>query len=247
MHVYNYKPVFKSCEYDGICGYSGSGKSLLDIYERKFYHKPELKKISAHPFCQVGENCYRGHTLTGCPDKLAKLKKYGVERVIDLAGYPGYEDECGKNGLDYFAFPLKENIGDEAAYFNQEAYMKNGVIERRCYRLPEKEIQDFIQSAGKIHSESSREFIGKLIDFIHVLNEGNFYIACQFGHDRTNRALVMNSVFNPQYKNFIDTEPLQPENIGYMRNLYNKLADEDKKAMGYTEEFDAEVFRKLNV
>lgn len=65
----------------------------------------KLKDLSICNFEQIEKNAFRGETLF-CKKQhyLKALKEAGIERIIDLRRFDGYEEECKKNGLEYFGF-----------------------------------------------------------------------------------------------------------------------------------------------
>ena len=48
----------------------------------------------------------------------------------------------------------------------------------------------------------SSNFAQKLKEFIEIMNQGDAYIGCRFGIDRTNSGLLFNYFFNPQSSKF---------------------------------------------
>lgn len=48
----------------------------------------------------------------------------------------------------------------------------------------------------------SRSFASRLKEFFNIMNEGDAYIGCKYGIDRTNSGLLLNYFFNPQSLKF---------------------------------------------
>ncbi len=77
----------------------------------------------------------------------------------------------------------------------------------------------------------------------NTLKKGNVLIGCDLGISRTNCALCLDFFFNPKaeiihrgYDRYFGYE---------MVNIYKNLSDEDKKAMGWDEEFDKNFIKSL--
>lgn len=169
--------------------------------------------------CPIGNNSYRGSTLSDSPSSLKILKKAGIKTVIDLAGYgSNYEDETKNAGLDYFRFDMKSS----------DSHFQNIWLH-----------SVFDNGQGK----NDRMFIGEFVKFIQTMQKGYCYIGCEFGTQDTSDALLLYDIFSPKSGNNPDIN--DEDHLDKIKVLYSKLNDKDKKLMGWTEEFDKNFLPKL--
>ena len=99
---------------------------LLDFFAKKpkningedIYHLPLANVHNISTLKRYTPNIYRGSTLYDAPDwVLDKLKKAGIQRVIDLAGYGDlYKNKVERHGLEYV--PVSINTMRSDYYVN---------------------------------------------------------------------------------------------------------------------------------
>ena len=147
---------------------------------------------------KINENTLSGSTLEMQPEEtFCKLKKMGLDTIVDLrlGENKNYFKKCSEACIKYFKFPL-----------------------------------DFIFSPGKSdifvgknRSSVNDSFVDNLSEFLKLVRNGNLYMGCQYGRDRTNFAIILNYLFNFNSK---DTTPeILSSDIGKSRTLLNKDLD----------------------
>lgn len=199
----------------------------MDILLKTLMNKPRkvdsdsiINGVEAYNLRSIGNNSYRGSTLSDSPISLKTLKKAGIKTVIDLAGYGGYKNKVEDAGLNYFKFNMKSS--DQPFLYNMW-----------CHSV-------FDNGVGR----NDRTFIDDFVKLIQTMQKGYCYIGCEFGTKDTSDALLLYDIFSPKGDKkeiyFDDKRQLNKIEV-----LYSKLTDKDKKLMGWTEEFDKSVSSKL--
>ena len=114
-------------------------------------------------FRAVSSTSVSGGTFSVRPDiDLRALKEAGFKTIVDFRGEAtnDFAKKCEKYGFRYFNFNLNNVIKlSNPEYFIRE---KNKKI------------------------EISPKFVENLLEFFAILEEGDVYMGCQFGIDRTN-------------------------------------------------------------
>ena len=183
-------------------------------------------------------HCYRGKTLNADHMSLMRLKKAGIERIIDLEGYSSYAKLCEENGLEYYQFFKDEDkvLFDSAVFYpDLESYLE---------AFPHKKYEDKYIETGydeKNYQEEKEQFIEDLIGFTEAVNKDYAYVGCECGTTKTNIALFLNIFFNPQATKKGHQPPnFNPEKYANkLKGLYSNLSDDHKKRLGFTEETES--------
>lgn len=89
------------------------------------------------------------------------------------------------------------------------------------------------------------KFIGEFVGFIKKMQEGNIYIGCQYGSNDTDIALILNDFFNPQLSGKIKTKISASDFAMELNTIYDALTTADKKNLGWTKDFEAQLIKKL--
>lgn len=221
----------------------------------KLMNKPkkvDYKKVTGIEAYNVrsisGSNstCYRGSTLVHNQRALKTLKDAGIERVIDLVGYGEYGKRSREAGLDYYCprFACTElGVWDEEVFETKEDLIKR---ETSFYTpLDLEKNKQYLQNRIEAFDKQLRASVDRFVEYINVMQKGYYYIGCEFGTYRTDDFLLLNYVFNPKAN--IEGVPCSDLfKLDLMKNLYDNLAPEDKKRMGWTKEFDKNVLRRFN-
>lgn len=79
------------------------------------------------------------------------------------------------------------------------------------------------------------------------MQEDNIYIGCQHGANDTDIALILNDFFNPKLEGKIKTK-IQPTESDFpikLNTIYDMFTKEDKKLLGWTNEFEKRLVRRL--
>ena len=207
------------------------------------------KKLSYNDVRNIGynvevydwdRNIYRGACLKGNKKALKTLKDAGVETVIDFLGYPNYEEECKKAGLNYFGMYVDNSFWQQPAFRDKKCYMED----KTMYMTP-REIElsaDYLKDCEKNFDIRSREFVDKFVSFIQTVQKGNLYMGCEYGTYRTDYITLLDMLFNPQRD---DEQECIDDIYFYAIELYDKLTPEDKAKMGWSEEFDKNFMPKI--
>lgn len=190
----------------------------------------KMKEMEIAHFRLIDSNSVRGISLAGKkPEVLTKLKEYGINTIIDVRREGGkttkYAKECQKNGLDYFNFKIKDNM---------PIFIPPG----NC-KLP-----------GDIRKVKCKEFVQQLPQFFDKMNEGRCYMHCMLGLHRTDLAVVLNYLINPNEPSTVptlshmyrdDETNFTNKYISAMKNLLQNIDENDKQYIGLPKNFN-EVF-----
>ena len=190
----------------------------------------QLKILDLPNFRLIDSNSVRGGCLAAkSADTFKELKSAGIETIIDLRKEGGYDSKyaqkCNQSGLNYFNFKLKENM----AAFNPPLTTK----------LHTDEFSDMMNS-----------FVKQLGYFFNLMNEGRVYMGCLLGLHRTDLAVSMNYLLNPNEPQsppvlshmFIKDETnFTNKRVGSVKNLIKNLTPEHIKELGLAEDFK-EIF-----
>ena len=186
-----------------------------------------LKALGISHFRLIDSNSIRGVTLANQKHSiLTELKECGINTIIDLRNEGGenskYAQACRENGLDYINFKLKINM----PIFNMPHATKLTIDERIT---------------------QNNEFIKRLPAFFKLMDNGKYYMAGLLGLHRTDLAVVLNYLINP---NEPKTPPILShmymkeetnftnKYIGAMKNLLKNITPMHKKQLGLPEEFN---------
>ncbi len=203
----------------------------IDMFET--YRRTHLPT----PIEPVKINCYRGEALLYTPNRLAPLRRKGVDTVIDLANIPDYDILCDLKKFKYYTFPLFNNYLDKPPFITRKEYLKT-------HKIPNTHLPD--DSEEFAYDNEARYFIDNFKKLVSVINKGNFYICCNHGKIRTDAALLLNQYFNPKWDG--DTSlKATPEQLEKFKNFYNSLSIRDKRDLGFTQEFEQALCKKLGI
>ena len=78
------------------------------------------------------------------------------------------------------------------------------------------------------------------------MDQGNFYIGCEFGEIRTGNILTLFSHFNPRWEGDV-VEPREEYMYNFMRNFFRNLTADAKQKLGFTKTFDEKLAKKLKI
>ena len=93
--------------------------------------------------------------------------------------------------------------------------------------------------------------ISNLPVFIETINNGKFYIACALGLHRTDIALSLYYIFNPEaqeppilYGHVVDGKLKYADIFQRAGSIYHSLTEADKNRLGWDESFEQEFIRR---
>ena len=104
------------------------------------------------------------------------------------------------------------------------------------FAIPDSSNYDYDDKADK------KEIAKNVCKFFEVVNEGNFFIGCNSGEGKVNKALYLNALLNPKFndKN-INIYNIDQRIAWEFMKIYQCFSEEDKKHLGYTEEFEKRI------
>jgi len=176
---------------------------------------------------QVDDTVLAGETFAGkSADDFILLKQGGINNIIDFRGSidPEYLKMCEAAGIKYTHCPLDHIMGGKKSTL-------------------------FV---GKNHDLVDQGFVDTLDTIIKKVNQGNTYIGCQYGIDRTNFALVLNYLFNPKQQKIIpkllpsdigSRQQLLLKNLDKAKKIFKKLTPEQRKQLNLPDNYE-EIFEK---
>ena len=95
----------------------------------------------------------------------------------------------------------------------------------------------------ELYQKDVKDFCGNFVKFIQKKKKKNVLIGCEFGTHDTDFALWLNKLFNPKGKTMVNRIDIYD---GFkIKRIYQLLSQEDKKAMGWDDEFDKNFLKRL--
>lgn len=217
-------------------------------FDDGFYnYLPEIIDDVYIPNCQkLGERMYRGSSLSKNLQFVPLLPKSGVSTVIDLQGFDALKEACKENHVDYFHYKVDFDYFDNPIFKTEKDIQENFNNNSYNKGLSAVKYNEELEKNNIYVENKRRKFVEDFTELINVINDGGFYIGCEFGEMRTSNILALNSYFNPKWSGKI-THPQNEFVLKSMRNMYNNLSDIDKVHLGFTEEFETELKEKLGI
>lgn len=79
-------------------------------------------------------------------------------------------------------------------------------------------------------------------EFFEVINKGKFFIGCNSGEVKVNKALYFNALLNPKFEDKnIDIYEMDQKTAWEFLKIHQFLSEKDKKKLGYTQEFEKRI------
>lgn len=183
----------------------------------------------------LGNSSYSGECLMHNTDYFRLLRPSGVTKIIDLIKKPNLEETCKEKGLDYYFYDMNWGYGKKSMFFDEAKLIeeKNASLTKSGLTDEEKKhaLNDYISKLDKEKTSDIKE-LAKLID---VVNEGHFYMSCEFGEFRTVNCLALVSIFNPEWHG--EKIDPTPEFAPKIEQLYMNLTEEHKQILGIDEDY----------
>ena len=189
-----------------------------------------------------GDNSYAASLGDVEPEQIQTAKRAGIKQVVYL---DLFENMDAFKDIDCLFFRLEDALRNISCTSSEETYIKNELQKDLLYEIDysEDKIPEYIKRHKQTYQKEKEKFNKNFVEFIQTMQKGNVLIGCDLGINRTNRALCLNFFFNPKAK---ITHRGHDRYFGYkMVNIYKNLSDEDKKAMGWDEEFDKNFIKRL--
>lgn len=190
-------------------------------------------------------NSYRGAMIKGYQlEKLSLLKEVGIKRIISLMKSSELEEECRKLNLEYLYFNM--DLKDSCFEDELEVRSKSRMFWQNIANITDtKEIDYRINCDVNHWKDKVKNSKKQLMSLIQFMQKDNVYIGCACGTYRTDFAILLNFLFNPNVK-YSCTAFSFVNNLKSIENLYNNLTQTDKIKLGWTKIFEEQFLLKLN-
>ena len=191
-----------------------------------------------------GTSNYTGATycITG-DDRSKKLKEAGVNKIIFLRHNSYDKKALASAGIKTSSYFVDSEIWDELAFQSKrDTLVKAKSFFRHYDTMPYKE-DEILDKWNK----EKRPFIDEFTNFIKDMQGDNILVGCSFGVERITDFLLLNYFFNPKASYIKRLSRIQDKNeLGQkIKNLYENLTPEDKKKMGWDNNFDENFIPRL--
>ena len=152
---------------------------------------------------QVNENVIAGETFANKSiEDLMLLKEKGIKTILDFREYDEtYKIMCESAGLKYESCPLTHT---------------SGLSKQKLF-------------CGDKNKFVSDEFVQNLKKILDITKEGNVYMGCNYGIDRTNFGILLEYLFNNSTTSKVPK--MLPSDIGTRRSLVNRNLDLVRKIL----------------
>lgn len=169
----------------------------------------------------VDRDVTAGETLANGDNSLFKLiSDLGTKIVIDLREFDkNYQEKCQSNGIKYVSVPFTHVLRER----------KDAIFD--------------YENNGKVHDK----FVKQIATLVENIKNGNAYLGCQYGVDRTNFALVLEYIFNynsthkaPKIfpSNYTTRNALLNKNINLVKKIIKRLSDSQRKFLNLPNDFE---------
>ncbi|HPT41509.1 MAG TPA: hypothetical protein PLG15_03905 [Candidatus Gastranaerophilaceae bacterium] len=113
---------------------------------------------------------------------------------------------------------------------------KNAELNYFNFAIPDSSDYDYDAASDK------KEISEKTCKFFEIVNKGNFFICCNSGVVNVGIALYLNALLNPKFKDKnINIYNIDQRTAWEFLKIHQCFTDEDKKKLGYTEEFEKRI------
>lgn len=179
--------------------------------------------------------------LGGISKKQADIiKQAGISTIVFCTPY-GSKDF---DNIKTFYFPVQDYSFQNAIAYNEEGFIKSKMhYTQDIPYYSEQMRQEDIKYYKEQYQMQKREAIDALVKYIKIMQKENVLIGCEFGTHATDSALVLDFFFNPKADIMLAKRDYMFGLI--MMSIYRNLTPEDKKAMGWDEEFDKNFPKRL--
>lgn len=199
-------------------------KAHTPMGERRNISKPPkaLTELNIPNYRIVNSTSLSGATFSNrSMIDLISLKEMGIDTIVDFRGEATGEfaEKCKRAGLKYYNFNLNNVIN----MTNPEYFLRE----------------------DNERTKISPVFVDRLQKFFEMVNEGNVYMGCQFGVDRTNIGLFMNYLMNSEVENaptiitwpYENKKSVANRNIKIVKKIVKRLTPEQRKQLGIPEDY----------
>ena len=225
--------AFKSYKDDGIIGFDDSVSQGKRNYIREHYNSWHMPYRSIYDK-EHRKSDYQIKQITDDWEKYHDIKK--IEGTNIYRGQTLVEKPCSLYSLKNKGIKTVIDLVGYGPTYEQE--VKNVGLNYYTYNI-------YDNWWAKIDFDS--EDIKKLVDFIKVVQQDNLYIGCQHGANDTDIAFIINDFFNPKLEGKVKTT-IPPYDVDFpmkLNMIYEAITKEQKKALGWTKEFEQKLIKKL--
>lgn len=189
---------------------------------------------------KLPNDSFSGERLTFKPKYFESLRSNGITRVIDIAGEDmrdNMDKKCKENGLDYYSFTSPWKLE------NMDIFQKDqDIIEKEKEALSEadlspEELERALNNTKSLIAKRRTSDVQEFANYINVVNQGHYYMCCEFGEYRTKNALAIASIFNPKWPKDKKIDPTY-EFAKNIVNMYRNLTDEHKQILNIDDDYD---------
>lgn len=194
----------------------------------------------------LGQGSYRGASMSRNTQYLELLAKNGVNTIIDLVGFRKLQEACEEKNLKYYKYEVPFDYWSNPIFISNTELIANKKIELAKYNLTKTEFDEQLDYYKKKVKRKRAEFMEKFVGLTNIINKGHFYIGCELGEYRTPNILALNSYFNPNWQG---QKMLPTDDFIYilMKNMYKNMTEFDKQKLGFTDKFEQNLRKKLNI
>ncbi len=190
---------------------------------------PSIRLLNIPNIREFSNSTFCGPPALSVGTKAANLlRELGVRDIIDFRedAPKAYELLCKRNGFGYFRFPLDsvENVR------NTDYYIKSSADSYRVSNL----LMNLLQK------------------YLRMMRRGHVYAGCQYGIDRTNKALTINYFLGnaqkpPRLLHWDDEtqKAVVNRNVRIVNKIFRHLTPEQKTALGLPESFKDLLSEKM--
>ena len=247
QHIEEYSQPYQSI-YERECNKSEAEvKQMVSDLVRKpvIVDNNKLQQLNLYNLDTIGENSYRGAMIHS--DNLEKVKKLydaGIRTIIPVGrGFTDLQNACEKAGIEYQAVDFSEM--EDACKTIDDIKRSSQSFARDEMGLGERGIEVWVNKKIRLWNKNSRAFIDKFTKYIQNMQKGNVYIGCDFGTYSTDTAIMFDYLFNPKMKHGNGLNMYNRVFADQAEDLYRNLTKSDKLKMGWTKDFEAVFFKRL--
>lgn len=201
--------------------------NIIPDYKSNVYDTATIDDVYISNLVNIGNDSYKGATISKNLEYLDVLKNSGINTVIDLQGYDKLEKACQEKNLDYFVYKVEDDYWQNPIFHSDDELIKKKTKELSELSLTKADFDKFLEQYKEKIQNERQEFLQGFAKLIKKMNEGHFYISCEFGEYRTPNILALNTMFNPNWsgkKTVLNNNYLSD----FFNNMYKNLTEKDK-------------------
>lgn len=208
------------------------------------FNPRNLDDVYIQNFAKIGNHSCKGASLAKNLDYVRLLDNSGIYTVIDLVGYDDLKYTCAANNVSYHSYPVGDDYWANPMFADNDKLIEDKKKELESQDLSDEEYDKQLGLYETSLTLQKKEFMRKFIDLVDIVNEGHFYIGCEYGSFRTPNILALATLFNPEW---IAGKSLPTDTVivDFMKNMYNNLTPEDKIRLRFTPKYEQDLEQYL--